>query len=36
MKHTVEDTRQLASLNTEFGDRMLAQLNKLLLKVPEK
>ena len=24
LKHTVEDTGRLASLNTEFGDRMIA------------
>ena len=29
--HTVEDTKQIAELNTEFGDRMIANLNKLLL-----
>eukprot|EP00353_Schmidingerella_taraikaensis_P011093 CAMPEP_0185586040 /NCGR_PEP_ID=MMETSP0434-20130131/42207_1 /TAXON_ID=626734 ORGANISM="Favella taraikaensis, Strain Fe Narragansett Bay" /NCGR_SAMPLE_ID=MMETSP0434 /ASSEMBLY_ACC=CAM_ASM_000379 /LENGTH=36 /DNA_ID= /DNA_START= /DNA_END= /DNA_ORIENTATION= len=35
MKHTVEDTKQIAELNTEFGDRMLAQLNKLLMIAKE-
>ena len=33
MKHTVEDVKGIAALNTDFSDSMLANLNRLLLDV---
>ena len=35
IKHTVKDTKELADMNGEFSDSMLAQLNRLLLDVSQ-
>ena len=35
LKHTVVDVREIAGLNSDFSDKMLADLNRLLLDVSQ-